>query len=88
MSEHQDDIVVEEQAIVEENIIEKHTKKQTESIFQTIGSTLWLWVQELNNTIWWSDKKKPAPQDASHQITSDLEKKESHLIKTRGIHEE
>ena len=94
MSEHQEDVVVEEQAtvteqpIAEESLIEKHTHKQQESILETIGSTLWLWVKELNNTIWWSDKKKPAPQDASHQITSDLEKKETHLIKTRGIHEE
>jgi hypothetical protein len=42
MSEHQDDIVVEEQPIAEESIIEKHTHKQKESILQTIGSTLWL----------------------------------------------
>gem|GEM_PF-5717689 len=38
-----DPIVEEEiEKIVEKDSIERHTKKQKESIFKTIGNTIWL----------------------------------------------
>jgi len=73
---------------IEKDSIERHTKKQKESIFKAIGTTIWLWVEELSNAIW-GESKKAAPKDTTHhQITPELEKEEAKLIKKRWIHEE
>ncbi len=73
---------------IEKDSIEKHTTKQKESILKTIGNTIWLWVEELTNTIWGESKKETPKDTTHHQITPELEKEEAKLIKTRWIHEE
>ena len=83
-----DPVVEEEVEAVVKETVETHTKKQKESILKTITSTIWLWVEELTNTIWGESKKEQKQHSAQNQITPEIEKKEVALIKKRGIHEE
>lgn len=85
------DPVVEEEIkieAIEKATVETHTKKQKESILKTITSTIWLWVEELTNTISSESKKETPKHSTEHQITPEIEKEELALIKKRGIHEE
>ncbi len=66
--------------------IEHHTQKQKESLMQTIGTRLWMGLDELMQTIGVGNTKKSKNIDNSYQITSDLEKYEqkfSHKRKTK-----
>lgn len=66
-------------------VLEHHTKKQKESLMQTIGTRLRLGLDELMRTVGVGSNKKNKQTSNSHQITSELEKYENKLItKKRG----
>ena len=73
---------------IQETGIEKNTKKQKESIIKTIGTTIWLWIEELGNAIWGESKKIPNNDNNHYQVNQELEKIEEKQIKKRGIHQD
>lgn len=83
-----DEIESEQKELPDETNIEKHKKRQKESLLKAIGSTFWLWIEELTKTISSESKKETSTHSTKHQITPELEKEESAVIKRRWIHEE
>lgn len=84
------DPILEEEGekIIEKDSVERQTKKQKESIVKTIGTTIWLWAEELGNAIWGESKKTVTKDANQYQITPELEKNEDKLIKKRWVHED
>ena len=61
--------------------LKKFEEKHKESIFQTLGSQLRLWLEELMRTMWFGAKHEK--NNPGKQILKDLDKYENKVINSR-----